>query len=511
MIQIEKFSGYICNKKELSTLECKKESDSEYVKAAYEKWGKEFLDHIHGMFAFVLYDDENDEIICVRDRFGNESLYYYVTDDGEFVYGLTIKDILNSGKYERVLNEQALELFLTYSYLPGKNTFFKGITKVMPGHMLVVKDKKISITRYWKPEYKGDSNVDIEEYADRINKTLNELIDDWKIPGEKYGNFLSGGVDSAYLAALTKPKYTFSTAYDNKEFDESFLAAKSAEIIGSEHISVKITPDEYFDVIPEAMEAMEQPLADASTIAFYLACKGAKKYVDVCYSGEGADELFCGYHAYTRRLANLENPDYPNAPVETYYIGNTKVMSEGDKKDILKNYSGELTPLQLANSLYEFDESTDDITKMWLCDLQVWFEGDIMLNAEKMSKANGLIARTPFLDTRLYEVACRIPSEYKVSKEESKIVFRKASAKMIPNEVAFRRKLGFAVPARVWMLEEKYLNRIKNIFASENAAKFFKTDKILDLLDEEHFDLPDNWRKVWCIYVFLVWYEQYFS
>lgn len=511
MAEIKKFGGYISNKKELAALFGESNNDADYVLGAYEKWGEDMMDHIHGMFAFVIYDASEDKTICVRDRFGNESLYYYVTKDGEFIYALTMNEILNSGKYEKELNEQALELFLTYSYLPGKNTFFKGITKVMPGFMLIYKDGNISFKRYWKPEYKGDSSKSIEEYAELVNDTLNNLVEDWKLPGEVYGNFLSGGVDSAYLAALTKPKYAFSTAYDNKEFDESELAAESAKFLGAEHVKVRITPDEYFGVIPEAMKAMEQPLADASTIAFYLACKGAKKYVDICYSGEGADELFCGYHAYVRRLVNLDNPDYPSAPVENYYIGNTKVMSEKDKQEVLLNYKGDLTPLELANSLYDFDENTDDITKMWLCDLNVWFEGDIMLNAEKMSKANGLTARTPFLDTRIYEVACQIPSEYKVTKEQSKVVFRMASSKMIPDEVAFRKKLGFAVPARVWMQEEKYLAMIKERFTSADAAKFFDVDKITAMLDEEHFALPDNWRKVWNIYVFLVWYQQYFG
>lgn len=510
-IEIKKFSGYISNKKELAALCQDATDDASMVKAAYEKWGKDCMDHIHGMFAFVIYDENTDELILVRDRFGNESLYYHITNDGEFIYGLSINEILDSGKYEKKMNNQALELFLTYSYLPGKNTFFEGITKVMPGFMLTVKNGNISTKRYWKAEYRGDNSKTIDEYAKLVDDTLGELVEDWKLPGEVYGNFLSGGVDSAYLAALTKPKYTFSTAYENKEFDESGLAAKTAEYLGTEHIKVYITPEDYFGVIPEAMKNMEQPLADASTIAFYCACKGAKKYVDICYSGEGADELFCGYHAYVRRLVNLENPDYPSAPVENYYIGNTKVMSEPEKKDILLNYDGSLTPLELANSLYDFDENTDDITKMWLCDLNVWFEGDIMLNAEKMSKANGLTARTPFLDTRLYEVACQIPSEYKVSTKESKIVFRKASANRIPEEVAFRKKLGFAVPARVWMMEPKYLNMIKEKFESDNASLFFNTDKLTDMLKEESFENPSNWRKVWSIYVFLVWYEQYFN
>lgn len=510
-IKIKKFSGYISNKKELKEICPDALDDTDFIKAAYEHWGEDLVKHIHGMFAFVIHDLHNNKIICARDRFGNESLYYHITKNGEFLYGLSINEILDNKKYTKKMNHQALELFLTYSYLPGKNTFFEGITKVMPGFILTYQDGIITNKRYWKAEYKGDSSKTIDEYAKMINNTLNDLINDWKLPGEVYGNFLSGGVDSAYLAALTKPKYTFSTAYENKDFDESALAAQSAKYIGSEHIKIPITPEDYFGVIPEAMRSMEQPLADASTIAFYCACKGAKKYVDICYSGEGADELFCGYHAYVRRLANLENPDYPNAPVESYYIGNTKVMSEPEKKDILKNYDGSLTPLELANSLYEFDENTDDITKMWLCDLNVWFEGDIMLNAEKMSKANGLIARTPFLDTRLYDVACNIPSEYKASREESKIVFRKAAAKMIPDEVAFRKKLGFAVPARVWMREEKYLNHITELFQSENAAKFFDTDKIVAMLDDEYFEKPGNWRKIWAIYVFLIWYNEYFE
>lgn len=511
MAELKKFSGYISNKKELEKELGFKGTDEEYVNGAYDKWGKELVNHIHGMFSFLIYDENEDKYISARDRFGNESLYYCEYEHGKYVFGLTINEILESGKYKKEMNKQALELFLTYSYLPGKNTFFSGITKLMPGHILELKDGKLTISRYFKPEYKADESKSIEEYQKLVNDTLNEAVEDWKLPGEVYGNFLSGGVDSAYLAALTKPKYTFSTAYENKEFDESGLAAESAKALGTEHVKVYITPEEYFGVIPEAMKAMEQPLADASTIAFYLACKGAKKYVDVCYSGEGADELFCGYHAYTRRLVNLDNPDYPNAPVESYYIGNTKVMSEEDKKNILLDYKGEMTPLELANSLYEFDENTDDITKMWLCDLQVWFEGDIMLNAEKMSKANGLTAKTPFLDTRLYEVACQIPSEYKVSKEESKIVFRKAASNMIPDEVAFRKKLGFAVPARVWMMQEPYLSQIKEQFESDSAALFFDVNKIKGMLTKDYLEEAGNWRKVWNIYIFLVWYKQYFA
>lgn len=509
MAKVLKFSGYISNKMELQALHSDAATDEELIEAAYEAWGEEFASHLHGMFAFVIED--GDKTICVRDRFGNESLYYYVDDKGVATFGLTINEILNSGAYQKELNEQALELYLTYSYLPGKNTFFKGITKLMPGHILVYANGQLAIKRYWKPVYKGDYSKSMDEYAKLVNDTLHQVVEDWKLPGENYGNFLSGGVDSAYLAALTKPKYTFSTAYENKQFDESGLAAQSAKFLSATHIPIMITPDEYFDVLPEAMKAMEQPLADASTIAFYLACKGARNYVDVCYSGEGADELFCGYHAYTRRLMNLENPDYPNAPVESYYIGNTKVMNELEKKDILLRYQGEMTPLELANSLYEYDENTDDITKMWLCDLNVWFEGDIMLNAEKMSKANGLIARTPFLDTRVYEVACQIPSEYKVTKEESKIVFRKAASMQIPAEVAFRKKLGFAVPARVWMRDETQMAKIRKLFSSENAKKFFDTTKLEGMLTDEYLNGPDNWRKVWNVYIFLIWYGVYFD
>lgn len=509
MAELKAFSGYLSNKRELQTILGREGTDEEYIIAAYEKWGEEVPNHLHGMFGIIIEDA--DKLVFIRDRFGNESVFYYITPSNEIIYGLTIKEILADERYEKKLNHQALELFLTFSYLPGKKTFFEGITKLMPGHIMTFKAGKLDMKRYWKPEYKGDNSKTINEYATEVNDTLNNLVDDWKLPGETYGNFLSGGVDSAYLAALTKPKYTFSTAYENKDFDESDLAAASAKALGTEHIKLYITPDDYFSVIPEAMYAMEQPLADASTIALYHVCKGAKKYVDICYSGEGADELFCGYHAYVTRLVNLENPDYVSAPVENYFIGNTKVMNETEKQDILTEYNGDLTPLELANSLYEFDENTDDITKMWLCDLQVWFEGDIMINAEKMSKANGLIARTPFLDTRLYEVACRIPSEYKVSTEESKIVFRKAAANMIPDEVAFRKKLGFAVPARIWMMEEPYLSNIKAKFSSDNAAKFFKTDKIVAMLDKEYIEKPGNWRKVWNIYIFLVWYEQFFN
>ena len=236
MSEIKNFSGYISNKRELSEMLGKPfdaKDDAGYVKAAYDRWGEEFAKHLQGMFAFIIYDENEDKTVCARDRFGNESMYYYVTENEDVIFGLTINEILDSGAYKKELNEQALELFLTYSYLPGSDTFFKGIKKLMPGFVLVYKndDKKLDIKRYWKLTYKGDDSKTADEYAELVNSTLNELVDDWKIEGESYGNFLSGGVDSAYLAALTKPKYTFSTAYDNKDFDESELAAKSAEFL----------------------------------------------------------------------------------------------------------------------------------------------------------------------------------------------------------------------------------------------------------------------------------------
>ena len=255
--------------------------------------------------------------------------------------------------------------------------------------------------------------------------------------------------------------------------------------------------------MPYVMYEMEQPLADASAIAFAIACRETAKHTKICYSGEGSDEFFGGYNMYRNATRYGDN-------LKTFYVGNTNIMKEDEKKRILKHYNEDVLPIHLVKDIYEEIEGLDPLSKMSDIDIQIWLEGDIYLNVDKMSTAAGLEIRMPLTDRRVFDIASRMPSCYKVNEEQNKVAFRTAAAKVLPEEIAFRKKLGFIVPIRIWMADERYNQDVQKKFHSEMAEKFFNVEEIQKIFDEYVGGNSDNWRKVWTIYTFLVWYEEYF-
>ena len=314
---------------------------------------------------------------------------------------------------------------------------------------------------------------------------------------------LSGGVDSSYVLAMSDAPTSNSCGYEEERFDESGLAAQTAALLGRKSNRCVITPEQYFGIVPYVMYHMEQPLGDASAIAFALGCKAAAEHTKICYSGEGADEFFGGYNMYRNAERYGDN-------LKTFYVGNTNIMKEDEKKKILKYYNEDVLPINLVKEIYEENEGLDPLSKMSDVDIQIWLEGDIYLNVDKMSEAAGLEVRMPLTDTRIFDIASRMPSRYKVNEEQNKVAFRTAAAKVLPEEITFRKKLGFIVPIRIWMADERYNQDVQAKFHSEMAEKFFNAEEIQAIFDEYVGGNSDNWRKVWTIYTFLVWYEEYF-
>jgi len=252
------------------------------------------------------------------------------------------------------------------------------------------------------------------------------------------------------------------------------------------------------------MENMEQPIGDASAIVFALGCLATAKHTKLCYSGEGADEFFGGYNAYRNAERYGEN-------LKTFYVGNTNIMKEDEKQRILKTYYEDVLPINIAKPIYEENEGLDPMTKMLDVDIQIWLEGDIFFNVDKMGKAAGLEIRMPLTDVRMFDIASRMPAKYKVNSEQNKVAFRTAASKVLPEEIAFRKKLGFVVPIRYWLADEKYNQDVFAKFNGKAAEKFFHVDEINAILDDYIGGNSDNWRKVWTIYTFLVWYDLYFG
>lgn len=509
MVSIFEYRGHIRNWKSLcselgvSTAISREEREKAIIVKAYEKWGHDIADHLYGMFAFSLIDDATGEMFCVRDQFGTKPFYYYQTADGRLLASLSIRKIMQQEGFKKELNTSMLQIYMSLTYVAGEDTFFKGLKKLMPGHWLSFRDGKLELHRYWRPEFKPDNTKSLEDWADEIHSTLTHIMTEVKEEGEVAESFLSGGVDSSYVLAMSDAKRADSCGYDEERFDESRVAAKTAQLLGVEHSVANIQPENFFNVVPYVMYNMEQPLGDASAIVFTLGCLSTAKHTKLCYSGEGADEFFGGYNAYRNAERYGDN-------LKNFYVGNTNIMNEEEKQRILKNYDPSVLPINTVKRIYEENEGLDPLAKMSDVDIQIWLEGDIYLNVDKMSTAAGLEIRMPLTDRRIFDIASRMPSEYKVNAEQNKVAFRTAAAKVLPDEIAFRKKLGFIVPIRIWLADERYNADVRAKFNSDIAGEFFNVDEIKAIYNEYVGGNSDYWRKVWTIYTFLVWYEEYF-
>ncbi len=509
MVSICEYRGHIRNWKSLcselgvSTAISREEREKAIIVKAYEKWGHDIADHLYGMFAFSLVDDATGEMFCVRDQFGTKPFYYYQTADGRLLASLSIRKIMQQEGFKKELNTSMLQIYMSLTYVAGEDTFFKGLKKLMPGHWLSFRDGKLELHRYWRPEFKPDNTKSLEDWADEIHSTLTHIMTEVKEEGEVAESFLSGGVDSSYVLAMSDAKRADSCGYDEERFDESRVAAKTAQLLGVEHSVANIQPEDFFNVVPYVMYNMEQPLGDASAIVFTLGCLSTAKHTKLCYSGEGADEFFGGYNMYRNAERYGDN-------LKNFYVGNTNIMNEEEKQRILKNYDPSVLPINTVKRIYEENEGLDPLTKMSDVDIQIWLEGDIYLNVDKMSTAAGLEIRMPLTDRRIFDIASRMPSEYKVNAEQNKVAFRTAAAKVLPEEIAFRKKLGFIVPIRIWLADERYNADVRAKFNSDIAGEFFNVDEIKAIYNEYVGGNSDYWRKVWTIYTFLVWYEEYF-
>lgn len=509
MIKVQEYRGHIRNWEALCEELCidkslsRREREERILVRAFETWQFDMAAHLYGVFAFALWDEEEKQLFCLRDQFGTKPFYYYETEDGQLLYGTTIRGIMEQPGFVKELNEEMLQIYLSLTYVAGENTFFRGLKKLLPGRYLIWKDGVVTVKRYWKPEFHPDDSKSLEEWADEIHTTLGEIMKEVKTSDERVESFLSGGVDSSYVLAMSDADTADTCGYEEERFDESVLAVETARILERKISRRVINPEEYFNIVPYVMYNMEQPLGDASAIVFALGCQATAEHTKICYSGEGADEFFGGYNMYRNAERYGEN-------LKNFYVGNTNIMKEDEKKKILKKYDPDVLPIEVAQSIYEEMEGLDPLTKMSNIDIQIWLEGDIYLNVDKMSEAAGLEVRMPLTDLRIFDIASRMPSKYKVNEEQNKVAFRTAAQKMLPEEIAFRKKLGFIVPIRIWMADDRYNQDVRAKFHSEMAEKFFNVEEINTIFDEYVGGNSDNWRKVWTIYTFLVWYEEYF-
>lgn len=537
------FNGEIYNHQELRAELIEKghifanNSDTEVLIHAYEEYGEDMLNKLRGMFAFVIWDSEKETLFGARDFFGIKPFYYAVID-GNLVYGSEIKSILEYPGYKKELNETALENYLTFQYSVLDETFFKGIYKLMPSHCLTFHKGELKVKRYWEPTFEADNNVSLDTLIQEIDDAMHDSVEHHKISDVEVGSFLSSGVDSSYVAAIFNGDKTFTVGFDYEKYNEIDYAKSLSEKIKIDNYSKLVSSQEYWAAIPKIQYHMDEPLADPAAIALYFVSQTAAKHVKVALSGEGADEFFGGYNIYKEPhdLAGFQKLPLglrkalakcasalpfkfkgknflirASKPVEERFIGNAFMFNEKERNKVLKHPTGKYNHTELTKPFYDKVKDKDDVTKMQYIDINFWLIGDILLKADKMSMAHSLEVRVPFLDRKVFDVARTIPTKYKVNKQNTKYAMRMAAHKYLPDMVAEKKKLGFPVPIRIWLKDEKYYNIIKKAFNSEAANKYFNTSELMKYLDDHKAGKADNSRKIWTVYMFLVWYEDFFG
>ena len=501
MVQVRYYSGYIRNFKkvceELGITPLSREQREEQILIkGFEKWGTELPGHIFGAFAFALYDDAADKLYVFRDPVGQKQLFYAVAGD-ELLCSGDIDAIVTDSRIEKRLNMRMLQQYLFYGYPIGEETFYEGVYKLKGGCFLEWDGKNLKKNCYFKPIFRPEDKS-IDEFADEIKAVVTEILEeeraDTELPYKE--SFLSGGVDSSYLLAASDAQCANTVGYEEADFSEAHLAQQTAEHFNKGFRVKMITPEAYFERIPTVMDKMGQPLGDASAVAFSIGCQAVKEYADVVYSGEGIDEFFGGYNAHKREI-----------PSDWVYLTCSHIMNTDVVKALMIDFDENVKPSDPLMELWEEAKQEDQLDSKLTMDISFWLDGDIYLNTDRTSTACGIELHTPFSDYRLFEVASRIPSEYQFREEQNKYVFRKAASSILPYESAFRKKVGFPVPVRQWLADERYNQPVKEKLFGRSSQTFFDQDQMKDLWERFVGGESLLWNRVYAIYAFLLWYD----
>ena len=497
------FSGYIRNYASLSRALGlpaglnRAERERLILEQGYERWGAGIVDRLYGAFAAVIRDERTGRTFFFRDPVGQKMLWYAAADGALLADG-DIDAIANDPRFIKKLNKRMLQLYLFYGYPIGTETFYENIFKLPPGCYAEWDGSEVTVHRYFSPSFEPDHSKTADEWADEIARTVDEILaeerSDTECPYKE--SFLSGGVDSSYLLAAGDAQAANTVGYAEADFDESVLAAQTAKVLNKGFHVKMITPEEYFARIPAVIDGLGQPLGDASAVAFSIGCTAVREHAQVVYSGEGIDEFFGGYNAHKRVL-----------PSDWTYLTCSHIMSEEVVRSLMRDYDPSLGAVDPVAPLWAQVQGQDPLAQKLTIDISLWLEGDIYLNTDRTSTACGIELHTPFSDRRLFEVARHIPADMEFREEQNKYVFRKAASRLLPDEIAFRKKVGFPVPVRKWLADSRCNGAVRDMLLGEGAKRFFNEDALKDLWERFTGGEEALWGRVYAIYAFLLWYE----
>ncbi len=513
----------------------KTKCDTEVLLNGYHYYGKDILNKLRGMFAFVIWNKNTKELFGARDFFGIKPLYYYQSNNN-FLFASEIKALLVHKNFKKEFNENILPNYLNFGFTPTKETFFKNVYSLEPGHYFIYKNNKLKIKKYFKITF-DEKLKTVDEFSKKINQCMKEAIIKHKMGDIEIGAFLSGGIDSSYIVALGRPNKTFTVSYKEEKYNEGVKSKRFAKSLNLDNKCKLVNKKEYFKYLYKSLYYMDEPVADPSIVPLYIISKYASKHVKVILSGEGADEFFGGYNYYKTfnsykfydkipffirniisklcvLMPNVKGKNFlirRGEKLENNYIGVNRVFNEYESFKLLNKRYNCPRNNDLTRGIYIKMKNKSKVSTMQAIDLNFWFVKDILQKADRMSMANSVELRVPFVDKEVFNVARKLPEYAKVNKNKTKIAFRKACSKIMDNFYCNSEKLGFPVPLHQWLKEEDVYHKIKKVFESSSSFNFFNTKRIIKLLNDTYYGIRDNYKKVWTIYIFLVWYDLFFK
>ena len=536
------FNGEIYNyieiREELEELGYKFEtnSDSEVLLISYVAFGTECVKKFRGMFGFLIWDAKEKTLFGARDMFGIKPMYYG-EKDGVMYFASEKKQIVELTKNKEI-DKEALQYYFTFRFIPEPLTLHKGIKRLAPGHYFVKKvGEPLVIEEYWDAEFKKDYFKTEDEAIEAIRNALDDSMKYHIRSDVPVGALLSSGIDSTITTAMAKKYYkdikTFTIGFDVGEKNETPIAKESAKEMGLENYAMTVDANEYRESLEKITFNMDDPLADPSAIALYFVTRLASEHVTVIISGEGSDELFTGYKMYRQPLdlgflkwvpfkkgvkkVVEKMPNFKGKQsiirgltnIRERYVSNTRAFDTDEElKKVLKNYNESLYLPGLVTSYYDKVSNVHDVSKMQYVDLKMWMTGDILLKADRMSMANSLELRVPFLDKEVFKVAARINPEWNVKENTTKRILRKAARGIIPDIVLDRPKLGFPVPMADWLrndLKDWAMDLIENSPVDEYINK----DYVRDLYAKHLEGIKDYKSEIWAVITFMLWHKVY--
>jgi asparagine synthase (glutamine-hydrolysing) len=523
-------------------------SDTEVLLHAYEQWGPACLERFMGMYAFAIWDRSQRQLFAARDRLGIKPFYYRETPHG-ILFASEIKSILTVQADSRDVDVSLIDAYMDFGYVPGEATLHRGIKRLLPGHTLIWRDNRTTVSRYWDLRFGERNGEDVSACADRIGAMLKESIALHLRSDVPLGVFLSGGIDSSAVVALLSPGAssglkTFSVAYDfGPDYDETPYAREVAAAFSTDHHEVRVTPRQFLDFVPDYIWHMDEPVTEAAAISLYHVSKLAREHVVVCLSGEGSDEMFAGYDFYTynlaierarrffgagmfRGLAGLaarlgrfgklrKYLELAGRPLEQRYRGISSY--ERGKKDAL--YSGSFTACAAEGNagchgflegLFTRSRDWDPLSRMLYFDTKTWLVDDLLIKADRMSMATSIELRVPFLDHRLVEYAATTPSRYKIRGGDTKFILKRAMRGQLPPRIVQRRKMGFPTPLEIMFRGELFDYARDTLLSSQATNRgYFDTRAVEQLLLDHRHGKAANHREIWQLLVLEEWHRRF--